>query len=96
MNRGLTQMSAWLLANVVAAVLVVGTGAQGVAADLVTPIIAPAPLASPQPKDDFPNCDFITNDCEVCTVDASGKANCSSQGIACVPTKRWCLIEKKK
>ena len=39
-------------------------------------------------------CQFITNDCEICVVDDAGKVGCSTQGIACTPTKRWCLIDK--
>lgn len=78
------------------ALVLVACGARAQAADLVVPQAEPVKLSSPTaPKDDLSNCAFITNDCEVCTVDANGKAFCSSQGIACVPTKRTCLIQKK-
>lgn len=40
------------------------------------------------------NCNFITNDCEICSVDDQGKVACSTQGIACTPTRHWCLVDK--
>lgn len=42
------------------------------------------------------NCSFITNNCEVCSVDQSGKVSCSSVGIACQPTVWGCLTDDKR
>ncbi len=36
-------------------------------------------------------CRLITHDCELCSSGADGQAVCSSVGIACVPTRKWCL-----
>ena len=80
---------------VVVCILLVSGSATGLAADVAEPKAEPASLAAPAQKDDLSNCAFITNDCEVCTLDASGKAVCSTPGIACVPTSRSCLIRKK-
>jgi hypothetical protein len=56
-----------------------------------------APLAAPAPAEngELKNCAFITNDCEVCTVEPDGRVSCTSQGIACTVTRRWCLIPGK-
>ena len=43
---------------------------------------------------DLRNRAFVTNDCELCKVQANGKVVCSSVGIACVPTAKRCLVEK--
>jgi hypothetical protein len=62
---------------------------QAVAADIPqTPAVA-------NTTDDTNNCTFVTNDCETCVVDATGKPSCSSTGIACVPMAKHCLIRKK-
>ena len=92
-------MTCMFLPLAIAATLWVTAATPVFAADVVQPKAEPAALTAPSaptaPQDELSNCAFITNDCEVCTVDASGKAFCSSQGIACVPTKRWCLFPKK-
>jgi hypothetical protein len=59
----------------------------GLAADLVS---------TSKSEQDFSNCAFVTNDCEVCAIDKDGKPQCSSTGIACVPTVKTCLILKKQ
>jgi hypothetical protein len=65
-------------------------------ADAVPPA-EPATLSAPAPAadDELKNCAFITNDCEVCSVAADGKVSCTSTGIACTVTKRWCLVPGK-
>jgi hypothetical protein len=54
-----------------------------------------AAYAADVPVDELENCAFITNDCEVCTIDAKGQPACSSTGIACVPKQKRCLIPEK-
>lgn len=76
------------------ACLLLAAAPPALAADAVPPS-EPATLRAPAEGDDPGNCQFITNDCEVCTIDAAGKPSCSSQGIACTPTRRWCLIPKQ-
>lgn len=38
------------------------------------------------------NCAFITHDCELCSVAASGRMSCSSVGVACEATTWHCLV----
>lgn len=61
----------------------------------VAPLATPAPPAAPAENGELKNCAFITNDCEVCTVEPDGRVSCTSQGIACTVTRRWCLIPGK-
>lgn len=42
-------------------------------------------------SDALKNCAFVTNNCELCSTDGTGKIYCSSVGIACQPTKWDCL-----
>ncbi len=55
------------------------------------PVFAADIPAAPEPEN-VKNCKFVTNDCEVCVVEASGKVVCSSVGTACLPTRKWCLV----
>ena len=48
------------------------------------------------PAQSSEDCAFMTHNCEMCSVDSDGKILCSTQFIACVPTKRWCLVLKDK
>ena len=41
--------------------------------------------------DSLKNCAFVTNNCELCSVEPDGKVSCSSVGIACEPTIWRCL-----
>lgn len=41
-------------------------------------------------------CVLMTSDCEVCTITEDGMPVCSSQGIACVPTERRCLVQAQQ
>ena len=50
--------------------------------------------ASSSQAEDLKNCAFVTNDCELCVVEANGKVVCSSVGIACVPKMKRCLVKK--
>lgn len=70
------------------AVCIVTAAIPANAADLVT--------TSTTASEEFANCAFVTNDCEVCTVSEDGAPQCSSTGIACVPTAKTCLIPKTK
>lgn len=55
-------------------------------------------IRAPQPTStlaaDLRNCAIVTNDCELCLVQDSGKVVCSSVGIACVPKMKRCLVKK--
>ena len=42
-------------------------------------------------NDAMKNCAFVTNNCELCSIDGTGKILCSSVGIACQPTNWSCL-----
>jgi len=82
------------LCRTLLACLALATASPSLAADAVLPA-EPATLSAPAAGDDLKNCEFITTDCETCTVAADGKPSCSSTGIACTPTKRWCLVPGK-
>jgi hypothetical protein len=78
---------------IVIAMCALGFVLPGFAADIAKP--DQAPPAVPEPASVLENCAFVMTDCETCVVDEQGKPSCSSTGIACVPTKKTCLIRKK-
>jgi hypothetical protein len=48
------------------------------------------PAAGTMANPENMSCLFISNDCEVCALDAQDLPVCSSTGIACLPAERRC------